>query len=73
MSLVQAVVDAQNKHLGVTDDDVQPMEKVGIGSVGFVLMSITFQRWDVTAIAIAVDLAAIVKKRHGQIFSRTPA
>lgn len=67
--LGQAMIGAQNKCLGVADDDVQPMEKAGMGIVGFVFMGIAFQRRDVTAIAIAVDLAAIVKSGMVNFFT----
>lgn len=66
------MIGAQNKCLGVADDDVQPMEKAGMGIVGFVFMGIAFQRRDVTAIAIAVDLAAIVKSGMVNFFTYDP-
>ena len=63
------MMGTQDKCLGVADDDVQPMEKAGMGIVGFVFMDIAFQRRDVTAIAIAVDLAAIVKSGMVNFFT----
>ena len=55
------MIGVEDKCLGIADDDVQPMEKTGVGIVGAILMGIAFQRWDVTAIAIATDDAAVGK------------
>ena len=56
----------QSKCLGVADDDMQPMEKAGIRSVGSVLMGVAFQCGDVTAVTVAVDYAAIGKGSVGK-------
>lgn len=60
-SLVQAVIGTQDKCLGVTDYDVQPMERPAAGSIRLVLMDIPLQCWDVTVVAIVVDLTSIGK------------
>lgn len=64
--LGQAMIGAQNKRLGVADHDVQPVEQTGIKVVGFVLMGITFECRDVTAVAIPVDHTAIDKGSVGK-------
>ena len=66
----QSVIGTQNKSLGITDDDVQPMEETGIGIVWPVLMGIAFQRRDVAAVSIAVDHAAISKSSVGKFLHR---
>ena len=64
--LVQAMIGAKNKSLGVADDDVQPVEKAGIRIIGSVFVGVAFQRGNVTAIAVAVDHAAISKDSVGK-------
>ena len=55
------MIGTPDKCLGVADDDVQPVEQTRIGIIGSVLMGVAFQRWDVTAITVAVDHAVISK------------
>ena len=64
------MIGAQNKSLGIADDDVQPVEQTGIGIVWPVLMGIAFQCRDVTAVSIAVNHAAIGKSSVGKFFHR---
>ena len=64
--LGQAMTSAQNKCLGITDDDMQPMEKTGIGIVGSVLVGVAFQRRNVTTVAITTDHASIGKGSMGK-------
>lgn len=56
------MMGVQNKYLGIADNNVQPIEKVGIGNVGAVLVGVALQRRDVTAITITVDYATIGKR-----------
>ena len=64
------MISAQNKSLGVADDDVQPMKKARIRIVGSVLVSVAFQRANITAIAVTADHAAIGKGSVGKLLHR---
>ena len=66
MFLGQAMIGAQNKSLGVTDDDVQIVEKDGIRIVRSMLAGVAFQRGDVAAITVTVYYAAISKGSVGK-------
>ena len=68
--LGQVMIGAQDKCLGVADDDVQPVEQTGIGIVGSMLVGVAFQRRDVTAITVAVDHASISKGSVGKFLHR---
>ena len=64
------MIGAQNKCLGVADNDVQPMEKAGIRIVGSVPVSVAFQCGDITVITVAVDHAVISKGSVGKFLYR---
>lgn len=64
------MISAQNKRLGVADHDVQPMEESRNQDIGLVFMGVALQRWDITAIAIAVDLTAIGEGGAGKFLHR---
>ena len=49
---------------------MQPVEQAGIGIVWLVLMGIAFQRWDVAAVSVTVNHAAIGKSSAGLFFHR---
>lgn len=67
----QTMTSVRNKCPGIADDNVQPIEKIRIGIVGFVLMSVVFQSRDITAVTIAVDHAAIRKITRTNFFTDT--
>ena len=50
----------------IADDNVQPMEKAGIGIIRIVLMIIVFQCGDVTAVAITANRTALGKGNVGK-------
>lgn len=68
--LRQVMIGAQNKHLGVADNNVHPMGHAGIGMIGFVLMGAVIQLLDITVVAIAVNHTAIGKGSMSKFLHR---
>lgn len=67
----QTMTSVRNKCPGIADDNAQPIEKIRIGTVGFVLMRAVFQSRGITAVTIAVAHAAIRKIARANFFTDT--
>ncbi len=66
----QAVISAQDKRLGIADNDMQPVKHAGFWVKGAMLVGILPQGGDVTAVAIAPDHAVIRKTALGKFLDR---
>lgn len=65
-----AMISAQDKRLGIADNNVQPMKHTRIGGIYLMLMLVIFQSWDITAITVAADGTVISKCRFSKAFDR---
>lgn len=69
---MQTVISSQDERFSVADHDVQPVQQSGVGIVRLVFVGVALQRWDVAAVAVTVDCAAIGKGKLGEFFDRCP-
>ena len=58
MILGKAVVGSQNKRLGITDHNMQPVEHTAVGIIGLILVAVILKRRDIAAVTVAADGAA---------------
>ena len=53
------MVGAQDECLGIADHDMQPVKHTAVGDVDLMLVGVILQGWNITAVTIAADRAAL--------------